>query len=454
MDLTFLQNIEENIIKKELIHPRDKIIAMISGGRDSVVLLYFLDYMRKKYNIETAVFHLNHMIRGWEADRDEAFSRNLAERLGFPFYYRRVDVVKIARERRENLESIAREERYRIAEKIRKDLGYELIATAHTKTDFAETVIMHLLRGDSIYGVLGIAYKYDRVIRPLLSVSREEITVFLKKNNLQWVDDSTNTETSYTRNYIRNVLGKHFRKIGGDDYETKIMNLATALRDYVETSERCVAREIENIVKIKKNKLHLDLMGYFHYNGGERRLLIAKILKLMGIDYSRNLISIVENFLSAESERFNYNNIFNILKSENEAVIWKNVVYSYKLNINDVLKTDRFIIEVKKCENCSFEKSKEAFYFPLESISFPIVIRNAEKGDRMIPFGFKSAKKVKDIYNGEGIKIWDRDDFPLVVSGAEIVGILGVKRSALYPVNSGSNVVVEFRRVNGNSKIY
>ncbi|RKX64709.1 tRNA(Ile)-lysidine synthetase, partial [candidate division TA06 bacterium] len=106
MDLSIFEYLENDIVERDLISPGDKILAMVSGGRDSVFLLYFLEYLRKRGNIEVSVFHLNHMIRGKEAVRDEEFTGKLANQLGFPFYSKRVDVKKIAMDKRDNLESV------------------------------------------------------------------------------------------------------------------------------------------------------------------------------------------------------------------------------------------------------------------------------------------------------------------------------------------------------------
>ena len=451
MDLSIFEYLENDIVERDLITPGDKMLAMVSGGRDSVFLLYFLEYLRKRGNIEVSVFHLNHMIRGKEAVRDEEFTGKLASRLGFPFYSKRVDVKKIVMDKRDNLESVARSIRYGEAEKIRVKLGYNLIVTAHTKTDFFETVIMHLLRGDSVYGLLGIAYKNGNVIRPILAVNREQVTAFLEENGIQWVDDSTNYEPVYTRNYIRNIIAPHFAKIGGNNFDSKIMNSVLVLRDYVKIANEYVNRKVKETVKIKNGKLHLDLMSFFHYNGVERRMIIVKILELLAVSHSRNMIYAVEGFISNKSSFYNYNNIFNIAKNREKAIFWKDSDYKYSLNLGEVLETKYFVLKTEYCKKCEPKKSKNCFYFDAKQIPFPVIVRKFKTGDKMVPFGMNTPKKVKDIFNGEKIPVWERDEYPLIVAGDEIIGIMGVKRSSLYLVNKkGDSAVFEYGRINEN----
>ena len=264
MDLTVFEYIEKDIVKRNLIHRDDQLLAMVSGGRDSVFMLYFLDYIRRIFHIGVSVFHLNHLIRGEEAYIDEEFTRNLSKKFSFPFYSEQIDVREKALKAGENLESMARRIRYDEARKIKEKLKCNFIVTAHTKTDYVETVILHLLRGDSIFGLLGIPYKNGDIVRPILSVNREQITNFLKNNNIEWRDDSTNEQTVYTRNYIRKVIIPHLIKIGGKSTDTKIMNSTAILREYVETARRCIDEKAKKMIGIKKDKFHLDLMSYFH----------------------------------------------------------------------------------------------------------------------------------------------------------------------------------------------
>ena len=188
----------------KMIERADAVLVAYSGGADSSVLLHFLADHLKDKKTRLAAAHLNHMIRGEEARRDQSFCKKTAEELGIEFYTKECDIPKIARESGKTLEEAARHERYAFLLDIAHSLGETtLIATAHNSTDNLETMIFNLARGTGMAGMGGIAPIRQNIIRPLLSVSGEEIREYAKEKGIEYVVDSTNGDTAYTRNHIR-----------------------------------------------------------------------------------------------------------------------------------------------------------------------------------------------------------------------------------------------------------
>lgn len=185
-----------------LISGGERVTVALSGGADSVSLLFALLQLQKKLNITVSAAHFNHMIRGAEADRDEAFARGLCERLGVPFIAGRGDVLRYAAENKISEEAAARELRYAFLEKTDG-----LVATAHTASDNFETVLFNLTRGAALGGLCGIPPKRGKFIRPLLFCTREDVEEYCRENRLDFITDSTNLSDDYTRNNIRhNVI--------------------------------------------------------------------------------------------------------------------------------------------------------------------------------------------------------------------------------------------------------
>ena len=182
----------------------DGAVLGFSGGADSGALLH---YLKDKCKRLMAV-HVNHMIRGEEADRDEALCQRLCAEYGVPLTVVRVDIPALSRERKKGLEETAREERYRIFDEIlSKYPEYKCILTAHNANDNCETVIFNLARGSGARGLCGISPVQNNVFRPLIYTSRDEIIDYCKVNNIEYAVDSTNFDDSYTRNHVRhNVL--------------------------------------------------------------------------------------------------------------------------------------------------------------------------------------------------------------------------------------------------------
>ncbi len=189
------------------------VLCAFSGGADSSVLLRFLTEYCKSEGKTLFAAHVNHMIRGKDADADEEFCRGVCRELGVKLFVLKTDVPKEAKESGEGLEEAARRIRYAFLEKTAKELGGAVIATAHNATDNLETVVFNLARGTSVHGLGGIAPVRDNIIRPLLFATGDEIREFAKDNSIPYVTDATNSDTDYTRNLIRHTVVPALRKI-------------------------------------------------------------------------------------------------------------------------------------------------------------------------------------------------------------------------------------------------
>lgn len=183
------------------------LLIALSGGADSVALAVLLKDAAEDCALTLSAAHLNHGIRGADADADEFFCRALCERLGIPLISKRIDVPALARQCGEGLETAAREVRHAFLEAARQNCGADYIALAHHLNDQAETVLMHLLRGAGMDGAGGMARLSGRLYRPLLGIRKRELTEYLRARGLTWREDQTNAEADTPRNALRlNVL--------------------------------------------------------------------------------------------------------------------------------------------------------------------------------------------------------------------------------------------------------
>ena len=195
-------NVLSAIRKYNMIEKGDVIVVGFSGGADSVCLLHFLSIVKDDYDIVLKAVHVNHNIRGEEAERDENFAREFCQKLGVEVISFSVDVPSLAEERGFSEEECGREVRYDCFRKVKCNK----IAVAHTLSDSAETLIFNLTRGTGIKGLCGINPVRDNIIRPLIYCSRQDIENYCKKHSLSYVTDSTNLSNDYTRNKIRNEV--------------------------------------------------------------------------------------------------------------------------------------------------------------------------------------------------------------------------------------------------------
>jgi tRNA(Ile)-lysidine synthase len=221
-----------------------KILCAVSGGADSVCMLHLLKSMAEKLHISVAAAHFNHMLRGDESDRDEEFVRSLCEDLNVPFYSGRGDVAKFARENSMGTEEAARKLRYDFLFKTAEEIGAQKIATAHTADDNAETVIMRIARGTGLKGLCGIPPVRDNIIRPILTVTRQEVEDHLEKYGLPHVEDSTNLSDDYTRNKIRHLVMPVLREIN-----PQVSEAVASMTELLRQDESFLEREAEAALK-------------------------------------------------------------------------------------------------------------------------------------------------------------------------------------------------------------
>ena len=231
MDALMLE-IKRYIEKNQLIRPGDGVVVGLSGGPDSVFLLYALHTLQARMGFTLRAVHVHHGIRGAEADRDEAFSEKLCVKLAVPFQAVHVAAPAYVAQQGLSLEEAARILRYEALEVARQQLTTPAawVAVAHHLDDQAETVLHNLVRGAGLRGLAGMENRRNHVIRPLLSIKREDILKWLEQNNIPYVTDSTNADPHYTRNRIRSTVLPELREIN-PEASAHIAHSAALLRE-------------------------------------------------------------------------------------------------------------------------------------------------------------------------------------------------------------------------------
>lgn len=203
-------SIQNAVAGSKSIRRGDTLVLAVSGGADSVALLLLLRIASRTLHLRLTVAHLNHGIRGAEADRDAAFVRRLCRRLRVRCITGRADVPRLARDTGISVEMAARDARYRFLSNVARAIHADAIVTAHNADDQAETVLLRLARGTSLHGLAGIPETGEhggvRVVRPLLGTTRSEIVSFLKRRRQAWREDRSNRDPTYLRNFVRHEI--------------------------------------------------------------------------------------------------------------------------------------------------------------------------------------------------------------------------------------------------------
>lgn len=222
----------------------DRVIAALSGGADSVALFDVLCSIKGKYNLTLYAVHVNHGLRGEEADRDEAFCKTLAEKYGVKLFVRRENVKEIAKQKKISEELCGRNVRYEVFEKLSSELGAK-VATAHTASDNAETLLFNITRGSSVGGICSIPPVREKIIRPLIETTRAQIEQYCEEHGLNYVTDSTNLTDDYTRNKIRHSVIPILSEIN-PGFEKSALRLSENAREVADFLGKATEKAIEN----------------------------------------------------------------------------------------------------------------------------------------------------------------------------------------------------------------
>lgn len=283
MCLVLINKVEAYIKENNMFARNEKILVALSGGPDSICLMHILIRLRDKYNLKLYAAHINHMLRGKEADEDEAYVEDFCRKNSVKFFAKHVDINRIVAEKGISSELAGREERYNFFEELYKIEGIDKIAIAHNSNDQAETILMRLIRGSSLEGMVGIKpvrdYKY---IRPILCLCREEIEVYCEKEKLYPRIDKTNSETIYNRNKIRLELLPFIK----ENFNNDIINT-------INRFGKIAARDNEFLDKVSIDVLERNLSKQDEFQGllskeifNEHEAILSRCIKTALTDIS------------------------------------------------------------------------------------------------------------------------------------------------------------------------
>ena len=248
-----VKKVQNTIFQQELFSRGDKIILAVSGGPDSATMLDICAKLQKKCDLDLAIAHVNYGLRGHDSDGDEKFVRELAGKYGLEIFVLNPNVGAIHELpknravhepplRKNPSENYLRDIRYDFFKKIREENNFDLVAVAHNLDDQVETFLMRVIRGAGLQGLASMKYKNGRIIRPLLSVSRNEIEKYLKEKKLKFRIDKTNLESKYSRNKIRNKLIPYLEKNFNPRIKQTVFSSIGSIaedHDFMEKISRC-----------------------------------------------------------------------------------------------------------------------------------------------------------------------------------------------------------------------
>ena len=448
----------EFIRKNDLLSCGDKVLVCLSGGADSTCLLRVMCTAAQRLNLTVCAAHVNHMLRGDDADRDERFCAKLCERYGVELYTLRTDVAKEAARTHESFEAAARRIRYDFFFSLKKKHHFDKIATAHNRNDNAETSILYYLRGSGIDGIKGIAPKRgDGVIRPILWAPRGEIERYLAEINQDYVTDATNFTAEYTRNKIRLKLLPYLAKEYNPNIDGVVADNALLLNLDAQYMEDEAAALYGKIARYEGGMVKIDAEVYKKSAKALALRVIRKaICTLKGsmTDISYDTVMRCDALFGqgCHGRKVSVSKDCFAKREYGSVIFYKEktqLSFSYKLNIGETYIPEiGMTIRLSFAEKADFS-AKNCEYFDYNCLKGQIYIRNRKTKDRFTPFNMKGSKRLKDFFIDEKIAASERERIPLLVCGDEILWVCGVRRSALYTVDGSTKKILRTEFLEG-----
>ena len=431
-----------NINKKyNLIENNDNIVVGFSGGPDSVFLVEMLKKLQCFFNFKIYLVHINHLLRGEDADSDEKFSFEYAKKNNLEIFIKRIPVKKIAKEIGKTLEEVGREERYKFFSEIYEKVGANKIATAHNKDDQIETFLFRLTRGASLQGLEGIKTKNNNIIRPISEIYKKDILEYLNKNEIQYKIDKTNFENEFTRNSIRLDLIPFIEKRYNIKFKEKIFSLIEEIRENNQNNSLNLSDYTDS-----KNRILLEKIKFL--SNFDRKNLLGLFLNEKNIEVNRNKIDEINSLIKSNgTKKIDLNKTYRIVKNYTHLYIEEkredntinNSTIQLKIPSEQVFNNFKISIEIAK--NLDIPKEKNQYL--LDTLYNDIIeVRYRKEGDRIF-LDENHSKKIKEIFIEQKIPKDIRDRIPIFLYNNNIFWIYNVKKAYIPRIDQDISKLVK-----------
>ncbi len=455
----FLTRFHEFSRRRRLIEERNKIIAAVSGGADSIVLLDLLAKEQEAFGLSIVVAHFNHQLRGVESEGDEQFVAQRARHYGFEFYVERANTAEYSRVTKTGIQDAARKLRYEFFDKLLISSGFDKIATAHHADDNAETILLNLFRGAGVQGLSGIpVYREDKkIVRPLLFAQREEIDLYVNAEQLTFRTDSSNAKDHYTRNFIRHNILPPVKKEVNPNLVMTLSRSAELFRELEafltytarQSYELLIARKTDEELHLSISKLRSNPVLLQQYV----IMLAADQLAHRKLDYDQvnAILDLTEgltgSWVAISKEYVVFRDRENLVMRKTEPIT------DFKITVQPNHRYDfekfRFASEVVESNTVQFEANGTEFVDADAVTGNELVLRSWGDGDSFVPLGMKTKKKISDFFVDAKIPIYEKHQIPILeTKDGQVVWVCGQRIDDRFKITSATKRVMklEFTR--------
>lgn len=449
-----LETVLDTIRKNNMFSSMDKVIVAVSGGPDSLCLLHILYTLRDELGVSLCAVHLNHGLRGEEADKDEEFVRDFCRRINVEFLSRKVDINEEAKKYGISSESAGRKARYKFFDEVKKEIGAHKIAIAHNANDQAETILMRIMRGTGLEGLTGIkAVRNNIFVRPLINSTRHEIEQYCSENKLNPRIDKTNFQAIYSRNKVRLELIPYIERNFNKDIIRTLNRLSDTIKVDNDYLNRISREKFKKYCDMTSEKVIISKEAFCEDKSILSRILRLALQKIAGCLYNIEKIHVMDiiriqacptgkqimlpNNIMALND---YGSI--IIKRNTETHVQDIDNYVLHEGINDISEHKCRVYIRTCCGKYKKHHNKFIEYFDLDKIKGDITIRTRKEGDRFKPLGMNGSRKLKSMFIDLKISKDKRESIPLICFGKDIGWIVGYRISDLFKVDENTRNIL------------
>ncbi|MGL2964440.1 tRNA lysidine(34) synthetase TilS [Flavobacterium sp. RSB2_4_14] len=412
-----------------------KLLLAVSGGIDSMVLVHLCHQLQ----LDIAVAHCNFQLRGTESDDDENFVKSHTEKLQIPIYFQKFDTAAFAKKQKLSIQVVARNLRYEWFYSLLANHNFDYILTAHHLDDSVETFLINFTRGSGIEGLTGIPEQNDKIIRPLLPFSRNEIEIFAKENAIQWREDSSNTSDKYLRNKLRHNVIPILKELNPSflaSFENTISHLKQTQALAADASKSLYSK----VVTEEENHTTIDLVKLLKQENYKAYLFewlqpfgfsdwIA-VYDLINAQSGKQVLSASHILLKNRDSLL----LFPKQHATNDAVFW---VQKEQYEVKFPLKLSFCNIDYIS------NPSSHTIFVDENKLQFPLTIRRWNEGDIFHPFGMSGKKKLSKYFKDEKFSLLDKANTWLLCSNNEIVWIIGKRQDDRFKIQESTTSILK-----------
>ena len=438
-----------NFIDEEyLLSKGDKVLVAFSGGADSVFLLSFLLKYKKRFNLKLSAFHLNHNLRGKEAIDDEKFCRSFAKQNKVEYFSASKNVRAFAKKNKLSVEEAGRILRYSELERIARKNGFSKIATAHNANDNTETVLLNLIKGTGLKGIAGIPVKRGKIIRPILTVTKDEIFSYLGKKKIPFRTDSSNLSSEYERNFLRIEIIPALKEKLNVQLDNTLLKSSKVFRSISTALEKQIEAKIIDAVEFKGKQLSINIDETLKLDEN----LIGEFFKktvpaYFPVELSNENIKALTSLIKKQKGRsIALTNGLTAYRESKRILISKRKKFEKKeseITVGKSKKINGGIISINKVllRNAKKNNDRSTEYISGDGISSKFILRTWKNGDSFYPLGMKGSKKISNFLTEQGIPSYKKKEQLVLTNSGKIVWVVGLRLDEMFKLKVNSKKI-------------